>query len=117
MNENKEQQIQSDGLQDVRDNSKPIDPTTSNSAPVLSKKDELLEMGVSFDFDGFQVVRREFFAHLNEPSVSFNNYKFYVNTACLSKFPETDHVQVLVNRRTKILALRPCEEGERDSFI
>ena len=53
MNENKEQQIQSDGLQDVRDKSKLNDPTTSSSAPVLSKKDELLEMGVSFDFDGF----------------------------------------------------------------
>ncbi len=117
MNENKEQQMQSDDSQGMRDNSQSIEPITSSGAPVLSKNDELLEMGESFDFDGFQVVRREFFAHLNEPSVSFNNYKFYVNTACLSKFPETDHVQVLVNRKTKILALRPCQEGERDSFL
>lgn len=117
MNEKKEQQIPSDVSQDMRDNSQPVEPTTSDGAPVLSKNDELLEMGAAFDFDGFQVVRREFFAHLNEPSISFNNYKFYVNTACLSKFPETEHVQVLVNRKTKILALRPCEEGERDSFL
>jgi hypothetical protein len=74
-------------------------------------------MGDAFDFGGFQVVRREFFAHLNEPSVSFNNCKFYVNTACLSKFPDTEFVQVLVNRNTKILALRPCGESERDSFL
>ena len=117
MNENKEQQMQSDDSQGMRDNSQSIESTISSGAPVLSKNDELLEMGESFDFNGFQVVRREFFAHLNEPSVSFNNYKFYVNTACLSKFPETDHVQVLVNRNTKILALRPCAEGERDSFL
>jgi hypothetical protein len=117
MNENNEQQIQSNHSQGMRDNSQPVEPTTSDGAPVLSKNDELLEMGASFDFDGFQVVRREFFAHLNEPSVSFNNYKFYVNTACLSKFPETEHVQVLVNRKTKILALRPCEGSERDSFL
>jgi hypothetical protein len=83
MNENKEQQIQG-----MWNKSQPVEPTTSDSAPVLSKNDELLEMGESFDFDGFQVVRREFFAHLNEPSVSFNNYMFNVNTACLSKFPE-----------------------------
>ena len=117
MNEKKEQQIPSDASQDMRDNSQPAEPTRPDGAPVLSKNDELLEMGTAFDFDGFQVVRREFFAHLNEPSVSFNNYKFYVNTACLSKFPETEYVQVLVNRKTKILALRPCEEGERDSFL
>ncbi len=117
MNENKEQQMQLDDLQGIMDHSRSVETTTSDGAPAISKNDELLEMGESFDFDGFQVVRREFFAHLNEPSVSFNNYKFYVNSACLSKFPETEYVQVLVNRKTKILALRPCEESERDSFL
>ena len=85
--------------------------------PVLNKDDEVLVMDEGFDFDGFQVVRREFFAHLSEPSVTFNNCKFYVNSACLSKFPKVDFVQVLVNRESKILALRPCREHERDSFL
>ena len=76
--------------------------------PVLNKEDEILVLDEGFDFDGFQVVRREFFAHLSEPSVTFNNCKFYVNSACLSKFPKVDFVQVLVNRESKILALRPC---------
>ncbi|MDD4532670.1 MAG: hypothetical protein PHW22_04490 [Bacilli bacterium] len=116
MNEHKEQMIKAEGSQSIMNSFQAVE-TTLNGAPVLGKNDELLEMGASFDFDGFQVVRREFFAHLNEPSISFNNYKFYVNTACLTKFPETDYVQVLVNRNTKILALRPCGEGERDSFL
>ena len=79
-------------------------------------EDEILELGDDFDFDGFQVVRREFFAHTTEPAVSFNNCKFYVNSACLSKFPDTDYVQVLINRQSRIMALRPCQEGDRDSF-
>ena len=78
--------------------------------------DEVLELGDNFDFEGFQVVRREFFAHINEPSVTFNNCKFYVNMACLQKFPEADTVQVLVNKETKILAIMPCPENARDSF-
>ena len=94
-----------------------IEGIASGVVPVLGKNDDLLKMGKNFDFDGFQVVRREFFAHLNEPSVSFNNCKFYVNTACLSKFPTAEYVQVLVNRRSRMLALRPCQEGERDSFL
>lgn len=88
-----------------------------NSAPVLAEGDELLELNEDFNFDDFQVVRREFFAHMHEPSVSFNNCKFYVNTACLSKFPNSGYAQVLVNREKKILALRPCNEGSRDSFM
>lgn len=85
-------------------------------APLLEKGDEVIEMGDDFDFDGFQVVRREFFAHLSEPAVTFNNCKFYVNSACLYKFPDTNHVQVLVNQNTRIMALRPCAENARDSF-
>lgn len=84
--------------------------------PALKTGDEIVEVAEDFDFDGFQVVRREFFAHMNEPSVSFNNCKFYVNMACLSKFPDTNWVQILINRQTKIMALRPCSEGVKDSF-
>ncbi len=79
-------------------------------------EDEILELGEHFDFNGFQVVRREFFAHIYEPSISFNNCKFYVNNACLQRFPGTDYVQVLVNKDTKILAIMPCPENARDSF-
>lgn len=85
-------------------------------APVLNKDDEVLELGDAFDLEGFQVVRREFFAHINEPSLTFNNSKIYVNTACLSKFPTVDYVQVMINQNTKILALRPCAESSRDAF-
>lgn len=85
-------------------------------APSLSEGEEIVDMGEDFDFGDFQVVRREFFAHLREPSLTFNNCRIYVNSASLSKFPNTDYMQVLINRQTKILALRPCKEGERDSF-
>ena len=88
-----------------------------NIAPTLRDDDELLDMGEEFNFDDFQVVRREFFAHLHEPSVSFNNCKFYVNSACLTRFPDSGYAQVLVNSSKKILALRPCNEGSRDSFM
>ena len=64
----------------------------------------------------YQVVRREFFAHTFEPSITFNNYKVYVNTACLNKFPHADCAQLLINQESRILALRPCAESERDAF-
>lgn len=78
--------------------------------------DEIIELGDSWNLGQFEVVRREFFAHLRDPGITFTDSKFSVNKACLNKFPETDYVQVLVNRDTKILALRPCSENARDSY-
>lgn len=103
-------------LQQVENSPMPLPATESISEIAAEDTDDILELGDSFSFDGFQVVRREFFAHLREPSVTFNNCKFSVNAACISKFPNTDFVQVLVNPETKTLALRPCEEGARDSY-
>ena len=70
----------------------------------------------AFSYEGYQVVRGEFFAHVYEPSFTFNNYKVSVNTACIKKLPEFDYVQILVNPDDKKLAVRPCKEDEKDSF-
>ena len=78
--------------------------------------DDIIELEGDFNYDGFQVVRREFFAHTFEPSITLNNYKVYVNAACLNRFPEIEHVQLLINSETNIMALRPCAETDRDSF-
>jgi len=89
---------------------------SASTAPVLAEGDELIELD-GFDFEDFQVVRREFFAHLREPSVTFNECKFQVNMACLTKFPNCDYAQVLVSQKEKILALRPCAEGTKDAYM
>lgn len=91
------------------------EPSVIVPLPESTCEDSILELDGEFNYDGYQVVRREFFAHINEPSVTFNNYKFYVNVACLKKFPQADHVQVLVNQESKTLAIRPCLPEERDA--
>ena len=69
-----------------------------------------------FDFDGYQVVRGEFFSHIYEPSFCLSGNKVYVNSTCLKKLPDYEYVQILVNPDEKKLAVRPCSEDERDSF-
>ena len=86
----------------------------------MSEQRKTVEMEIfeddSFSFDGFQVVRGEFFAHIYEPSITFADSKVYVNTACIRKLPEFDYIQILVNPDQKKLAVRPCMESEKDSF-
>lgn len=70
----------------------------------------------SFSYDGYQVVRGEFFAHIHEPAFTFNDNKVYLNMACIRKLPQTEYVQILVHPEEKKLAVRPCREEEKDSF-
>lgn len=70
----------------------------------------------SFHYDGYQVVRGEYFAHLAEPSITFNRYRVYLNTACLRKAAVTTFVQILVNPEAQKMVVRPCGEDEKDSF-
>ena len=70
----------------------------------------------AFTYEGYQVVRGEFFAHLFEPSVTFKDEKVSVNAACLNKLPDVDYVQFLVNPKEKKLAVKPCTEEMKDSF-
>ena len=90
--------------------SSPVDATVEPKPP------EEIEQLDNFSYDGYQVVRREFFAHIQEPSITFSNFKVYVNQVCVNKLPDVEFVQMLVNSDTKILAIRPCEESDRDSF-
>ncbi len=89
---------------------------SNGKLPSVKAGDEILELGNNLDLNKFQVVRKEFFAHLFEPAATFSNCKFYVNNACLTRFPDVDYVQVLINQETKTMALRPCEAGARDSY-
>lgn len=70
----------------------------------------------SFNYDDYEVVRGEFFAHTYEPMVVFYRNKISANTACLRRFEETDYIQVLVNPEEKKLALKPAYEEDKDSF-
>ena len=77
MNENEGRQLLSELLSKVNasgpENFDEVPVEESAASLVAGKDDEIIELGESFDFNGFQVVRREFFAHLREPSVTFNN--------------------------------------------
>ncbi|GLB30050.1 hypothetical protein LAD12857_19730 [Lacrimispora amygdalina] len=70
----------------------------------------------TFNYDGYQVVRGEFFAHTHEPAFTFNQNRVSLNMACIKKLPQFEYVQILVHPNEKKLAVRPCKEEERDSF-
>ena len=115
MHENESSSVLND-LLDAMDSIPEQESLNDQALATEPEDDEVIELEGAFDFDGFQVVRREFFAHVHEPSVTFNNCRFYPNTACINRFPNVDHVLVMVNKNSKVLALKPCQAETRDSF-
>lgn len=69
-----------------------------------------------FSFEGYQVVRREFFSHKFDPTLTIKGNSIIFNNACISKLESVVYVQVLVNPTTEKLVIRPCEEGARDAI-
>ena len=87
-----------------------------NMLTVVPVTDEPIEVDDTFGLDKFQVVRREFFSHISEPSITFSNYKIGLNSACIKRLPQIEYIQFLVNRQTRKLAIRPCLESDLHSF-
>ncbi len=85
----------------------------------LSKKERedaaRIAAEAGFSFEGYQVVRREFFSHKFDPTLTIRSNGITFNNACISKLEQVVYVQVLINPDTGKLVVRPCDEGARDA--
>lgn len=88
---------------------------TSNNTTTAQNVDAIEDP--KFSYEGYQVVRGEYFAHLYEPSITFNRCKVSLNSACLKRLQDVEYVQILVNSEENKLAVRPCSGDEKDSFL
>lgn len=86
---------------------------TDEKEIVDQKANELAE---DFSYDGYQVVRRELFAHLREPAVVIRRDSVTFNTACIAGLEDAVYIQILVNQDNKRMVVRKCEENDKDAL-
>ena len=94
----------------------PLASDNGIAPPPRTPPGEMPEHDSYFNYDGYQVVRGEYFAHTLEPCVTFADCKISFNKACVRKLPGVEYVQVLVNRRDRKLVIRPSSDDMKDSF-
>lgn len=75
-----------------------------------------IELAEDFSYDGYQVVRRELFAHLREPAVVIRRDSVTFNTACIAGLEDAVYIQILVNQGSKRMVVRKCEENDKDAL-
>lgn len=90
-----------------------INQTIENTENIDQKA---LELAQDFSYDGYQVVRRELFAHLREPAVVIRRDSVAFNTACIAGLEDAVYIQILVNQDNKRMVVRKCEENDKDAL-
>ena len=75
-----------------------------------------IELAEDFSYEGYQVVRRELFAHLREPAVVIRRDSVTFNTACIAGLEDAVYIQILVNQDSKRMVVRKCEENDKDAL-
>lgn len=90
-----------------------INQTIENTENIDQKA---LELAQDFSYDGYQVVRRELFAHLWEPAVVIRRDSVTFNTACIAGLEDAVYIQILVNQDNKRMVVRKCEENDKDAL-
>lgn len=74
------------------------------------------QIAASFSYDGYTIVRREMFAHMRVPAVTIRNDSITFNTACIDGLEDAVYIQVMVSQNQKRMAIRKCEEDDKDAL-
>ena len=74
------------------------------------------EIEQSFDYDGYQVARRELFAHLRDPAIVIRKDSVTFNTACIAGLEDVVYVNIMFNSTLKRLVVKGCSENDKDSL-
>jgi hypothetical protein len=78
---------------------------------------EFIEYEVDrFDYEGYEVVRKEFFSKANCPAVTIKYGKVNFNVRAIRKLGESSHILILINFAQKRMIAKPCDEDDKDSL-
>ena len=81
----------------------------------ISQASDDVEIDDDFSFEGYQVVRKEFFSHKFDPQLTIKDNSITFNNACILKLEKVVYIQFLINPETKQLVIRPCTEDAKDA--
>lgn len=82
----------------------------------VAREERQEELERTFSYDGYQVVRKELFAHLRDPAIVIRNDSITFNTACITGLENVVYVHVMFNKELKRLVVRGCNENDKDAL-
>ena len=80
------------------------------------KQSNTVEVRNRLDLTGYEVVRAQYFATLQNPAMTISNGRLRFNAACLKKFDDVEYVELLLNSVDRCIAIRPCEKSNPNAI-
>lgn len=74
------------------------------------------ELEQSFSYDGYQIVRKELFAHLRDPAITIRKDSVTFNTACIEGLEDVVYIHMMFNRELKRIVVEGCDENDKDAL-
>ena len=88
----------------------------ASESVMQEKQQDTVEVMNRLDLSGYEVVRAQYFATLQNPAMTLSNGKLRFNTACLKKFEDVEYVELLLNSVDRCIAIRPCEKDNANAI-
>ena len=74
------------------------------------------ELEKEFSYDGYQVVRKELFAHLRDPAIVIPKDRVTFNTACINGLEDVVYIHMMFNKELKRIVVEGCDENDKDAL-
>lgn len=74
------------------------------------------ELEKEFSYDGYQVVRKELFAHLRDPAIVIRKDSVTFNTACINGLEDVVYIHMMFNKELKRIVVEGCDENDKDAL-
>lgn len=87
-----------------------------NPEQMSEREQRRTEIEQTFDYEGYQVARRELFAHLRDPAIVIRKDSVTFNTACIAGLEDVVYVNIMFNSTLKRLVVKGCNENDKDAL-
>lgn len=81
-----------------------------------AREQRTTELEQSFSYDGYQIVRKELFAHLRDPAITIRKDSVTFNTACIEGLEDVVYIHMMFNRELKRIVVEGCDENDKDAL-
>ena len=85
------------------------------NAAILDSDEDVEELEKEDLLNNYQVVRKEFFAHMFDAAVTFRFDSLAFNSAAINKMADSMYVQFLINPNKKKMVVRMCSEEDKNA--
>lgn len=81
-----------------------------------AREQRMAELEQNFSYEGYQIVRKELFAHLRDPAITIRKDSVTFNTACIEGLEDVVYIHMMFNRELKRIVVEGCDENDKDAL-